>query len=71
MTELVPKNFMLRCHKCRWARRSTGLKDDLADMSEIKNCVNCGKVRKFRCKCGGTIHLRRICGNKESNNKGD
>lgn len=60
----VPKNFMLRCQKCRWARMSSGTKDDLADMHEIKNCPTCGKTRKFRCmKCGGNVHLNRVRGN--------
>ena len=32
----IPKNFILRCHKCRWARTSTGLTEDLKDLREIK-----------------------------------
>ena len=43
----APKNFLLRCYKCRWARTSSGLTVDLADLIEITpGCRNCGKFRK-------------------------
>lgn len=61
----APKNFFIRCPRCRWARISSGLKDDLADLNEINaGCVNCGKWRKFRCpKCGTPSTMQRIKGN--------
>ena len=61
----VPKNFILRCKKCRWARTSSGTKDDLKDMHEVNNsCISCGKARKFKCpKCGDMVTLTRLRGN--------
>ena len=60
----VPKNFILRCQKCRWARLSTGLSEDLKDLHEYVSCANCGKIRTFRCpKCGQTVKLIRIRNN--------
>lgn len=60
----TPKNFVLRCVKCRWARMSTGLTEDLKDLRETTGCNNCGKVRQFRCpKCGQTAKLNRIRNN--------
>lgn len=58
----TPKNFMIRCRKCRWAKITTGTKDDLADLHEVKsNCPTCGKARQFRCpKCGTASKMRRI-----------
>ena len=38
----MENNFIIRCHKCRWARLSTGLTTDLADLTEIKNLL--GKI---------------------------
>lgn len=62
MSEL-PKNFIIRCHKCRWARMSTGISEDLKDLHEINTCDNCGKPRIFRCpKCGLNAKMMRIKG---------
>lgn len=55
------QNFMIRCQKCRWARLSTGLTPDLADLTEIKKCQTCGSVRQFKCpKCGLPAKMTRI-----------
>lgn len=63
----MDQNFILRCLKCRWARMSTGLSSDLADLHEIKTCSSCGGPRKFRCpKCGQNAKLIRV----KSNNSG-
>lgn len=61
----APKNFMIRCPKCRWARPSSGLKADLTDLYEIKpGCRTCGKWRKFRCKkCGAPSPMVRTKSN--------
>lgn len=61
----APKNFVIRCPRCRWARLSSGLKDDLVDLHEIApGCVNCGKWRKFQCpNCGTHSMMKRIKGN--------
>lgn len=57
----MDKNFILRCIKCRWARMSTGVSADLADLREIKGCANCGGSRKFKCpKCGQIVKLLRV-----------
>jgi predicted RNA-binding Zn-ribbon protein involved in translation (DUF1610 family) len=57
----MEKNFMVRCHKCRWARLSTGLSSDLADLKEIISCPTCGKARQFKCpKCGLVAKLTRV-----------
>lgn len=59
----MEKNFILRCPKCRWARMSTGLSEDLKDLKEYSSCVNCGG-RKFRCpECGQIAKLARVKGN--------
>ena len=56
----MEKKFIVRCLKCRWARMSTGLPDDLKDLYEIKGCASCGG-RKFRCpKCGKHAKLTRL-----------
>ena len=62
----VPKNFFIRCPRCRWARTSSGMTADLTDLTEINpNCVNCGRWRKFKCpKCGMPSTMRRLKGNK-------
>ena len=64
-TSGVPKNFVIRCPKCRWARLSSGVAADLSDLHEIKsNCKNCGKFRKFQCpKCGTHSTMKRLHGN--------
>lgn len=56
------KNFMLRCLKCRWGRRSNGLSEDLKDLAEVaRTCMNCGTPRTFKCpKCGRHVKLLRI-----------
>lgn len=61
----VEKNFIIRCGRCRWARLSSGLSADLADLHEIKaNCNGCGKWREFKCpKCGMRCKMKRIKGN--------
>jgi hypothetical protein len=61
----APKNFLLRCYKCRWARTSSGLTADLSDLIEITpGCRNCGKFRRYQCpRCGGSCLLKRIKGN--------
>ena len=61
----VPKNFIIRCHRCRWARISSGVSSDLSDLNEIKSgCINCGKFRSFKCpKCGMPSKMKRIKGN--------
>lgn len=60
----TPKNFILRCHKCRWARMSTGLNEDLKDLHEYVTCANCHKTRTFRCpKCGQNAKLTRVRSN--------
>ena len=61
----VAKNFVIRCHRCRWARMSSGISTDLADLNEInQGCTNCGKWRKFKCpKCGLPAMMKRISGN--------
>ena len=57
----VPQNFILRCSKCRWARLSTGLSEDLKDLKEMTTCASCGGARKFRCpQCGNTMRLVRV-----------
>jgi hypothetical protein len=61
----APKNFAIRCLKCRWARLSSGLTVDLQDLIEVKsNCAGCGKFKKYKCpKCGTACPLKRIKGN--------
>lgn len=61
----VPKNFFIRCSRCRWARRSSGMKADLSDLIEITpGCTTCGKWRKFKCpKCGMSSLMKRLKGN--------
>ena len=61
----VPKNFIIRCPRCRWARITSGIAQDMEDLNEVdKNCINCGKWRKFKCpKCGMPSQMRRLRGN--------
>ena len=63
-TSGVPKNFMIRCPRCRWARITSGIKTDITDLNEIEpGCTNCGKWRRFKCpKCGMTSQMKRIVG---------
>lgn len=58
----APKNFFIRCPRCRWGRLSSGLKSDLQDLHEVNpNCLNCGKWRKFKCpKCGTNSTMQRV-----------
>ena len=61
----VPKNFVIRCGRCRWARITSGVSEDISDLHEVQiGCVNCGKWRKFKCpKCGMLSPMKRIKGN--------
>lgn len=61
----VPKNFVIRCLKCRWARITSGISTDIADLHEVHiGCAACGKWRKFKCpKCGNYAPMKRIKGN--------
>lgn len=61
----VPKNFVIRCPRCRWARITSGVGVDITDLHEIDaGCVNCGKWRKFKCpKCGMNSPMKRLKGN--------
>lgn len=61
----VPKNFMIRCPSCRWARLTSGVSSDIEDLNEInQGCTNCGKFRKFKCPtCGRPSPMKRIKGN--------
>lgn len=53
--------FLLKCNKCGWGRRSTGLSEDLKTLSEVKTCNNCGGARKFKCpKCGQIVKMIRV-----------
>ena len=57
----VPKNFMIRCPRCRWARTSTGLKVDLKDLNEVASRNPGAEFRKFKCpKCGNNAVMKRI-----------
>lgn len=64
---MTPKNFVIRCGKCRWAMLTSGVAEDLKGIHEIKsNCANCGKARKFHCKkCGAPAQMRRFKGNSD------
>lgn len=61
----APKNFVIRCPRCRWARITSGVSQDIVDLNEIDpNCVNCGKWRRFKCpKCSMPSQMKRIRGN--------
>lgn len=60
----VEQNFVIRCRDCRWAKMTTGLSTDLADLHEITSCASCGGKRDFQCpKCGGKARLIRVKGN--------
>jgi len=61
----VPKNFVIRCLRCRWARITSGIASDITDLNEVnQGCVNCGKWRKFKCpKCGMPSPMKRLRGN--------
>lgn len=64
-TSGVPKNFIIRCPRCRWARITSGIASDMTDLNEIEpNCINCGKWRRFRCpKCHNISMMKRLRGN--------
>lgn len=60
----MENKFIIRCLKCRWAKLSTGLSNDLQDLKEIESCESCGKPRAFRCpKCGLPAKMTRIVDN--------
>lgn len=60
----VPKNFLIRCPKCRWGRTSTGCKDDLQDLKEVPSSPVEHTKRRFRCpKCGAIAEMHRVRGN--------
>lgn len=61
----TPRNFIIRCGRCRWATLTTGLKADLTALHEIRNtCATCGRPRQFKCPtCGSTAKMKRIRGN--------
>ena len=62
----VPQNFILRCPKCRWAKMTTGLSEDLKSLREISTCASCGGGRKFRCpECGSIAKMTRVKGNSQ------
>lgn len=57
------KPFLLKC-SCGWKEQSTGLSNDLSKFTEIKQCENCGKKRKFICpKCKAVAIMYRVKGN--------
>lgn len=60
----VPKNFVIRCPRCRWARLSSGVKADIGDLYENNQSGWKGHVtRNFRCpKCGTPAPMTRIKG---------
>jgi len=64
-TSGVPKNFVIRCLRCRWARITSGISDDITDLNEINaGCTTCGKWRRFKCgQCGGIAVMKRFKGN--------
>lgn len=66
-TSGVPKNFFIRCGRCRWARLSSGVSEDLEDLHEVKgNCPTCGKNRRFKCPtCGANAVMKRLKGNSK------
>lgn len=52
--------FLLTCKKCKWWRKCSGISEELKDLVEIKNCINCGGPRKFKCpKCSTLIKMMR------------
>ena len=61
----VPKNFVIRCLRCRWARITSGVAADITDLNEVNpGCTTCGKWRKFKCpKCGMGCPMKRLKGN--------
>lgn len=45
--------FIIKCIKCGWREKTSGIKKDLSDANLIEipnNCSSCGKIRKFKCK---------------------
>lgn len=58
----VPKNFFIRCPRCRWARVSSGVTADLTDLHEVTSgCRDCGKFRVFKCpRCSMPSPMKRI-----------
>lgn len=52
--------FILRCKHCGWARKSTGLTEDLKDLVQASNCVSCSG-RKYKCpKCSQLVKMMRV-----------
>lgn len=58
----VPKNYMIRCPKCRWGRTTSGVKADLMDLNEIHNSITApGRDRRFTCpSCGNHAIMKKI-----------
>ena len=58
----MEQKFIIRCLKCRWAKLTTGISSDLAELTEIpSSCSKCGRPREFRCpKCGRVAKMTRI-----------
>lgn len=61
----VPKNFIIKCLRCKWGKLTSGTSDDLVGLHEVHiGCRTCGKWRKFKCpNCGMPSPMKRIKGN--------
>jgi hypothetical protein len=56
----MEQQFYLKCPKCKYFRRSTGLSSDLTDLQEVRKCTKCGGPRTFQCPaCRQLIKLTR------------
>jgi hypothetical protein len=62
----INKLFLIKCPRCAWSKFTSGLKQDLTGLFEIKKCVTCGGPRKFRCqRCGQIATMKRLSGNNK------